>query len=174
MWLQKCIVLLSLHTYFFLITVYCLGYDAGAQSKDIHATMTDKCCQARSRTRGFQWWVQCRNKFHFWITKLPTAAIISFYHLIIKTPAYHFEISDSCFNAHYNYDSAGFKLCSWFTCIYYSSAVSFFEDIIKKRTTWHAEHTTHVCGTLRHVLHGELLATTWPQFWVKQPWSYQR
>ena len=39
---------------FFLITVYCLGYDAGAQSKDIHATMTDKCCQARSRTRGFQ------------------------------------------------------------------------------------------------------------------------
>ena len=34
--------------------VYCLNYDAGAQSKDIHATMTDKCCQARSRTRGFQ------------------------------------------------------------------------------------------------------------------------
>ena len=36
------------------LAVYCLNYDAGAQSKDIHATMTDKCCQARSRTRGFQ------------------------------------------------------------------------------------------------------------------------
>ncbi len=32
-------------------TVYCLQYDSNVHSKDIHATMTDKCCQARSRIR---------------------------------------------------------------------------------------------------------------------------
>lgn len=66
-------------------------------------------------------------KFTSWITKLPTAAFISFYHLLSSKHQYHIilKFSDSHFNAHYNY-SAGFKLCSWFTCIYYSSQLSFF------------------------------------------------
>ncbi|XP_064384821.1 uncharacterized protein LOC135333725 [Halichondria panicea] len=33
------------------IEVFCLQYDSSVHSKDIHATMTDKCCQARSRIR---------------------------------------------------------------------------------------------------------------------------
>lgn len=36
-------LILSLHA------AYCLAYDRNTHSRDIHATMTDKCCQARSR-----------------------------------------------------------------------------------------------------------------------------
>ncbi len=31
---------------------YCLYHDSTLHSKDIHATMTDKCCQARSKYRS--------------------------------------------------------------------------------------------------------------------------
>ena len=33
----------------FHCTAYCLSFDSNTHSRDLHACMTDKCCQARSR-----------------------------------------------------------------------------------------------------------------------------
>lgn len=32
-----------------LVAAYCLNFDSNTHSRDLHACMTDKCCQARSR-----------------------------------------------------------------------------------------------------------------------------